>query len=192
MLASRECALAQVPADTPASGAAETWIGRLRTDDGASRVGHPLKARSSIHEKYFPCQLRRAVATMLHSCLRVPILASSTPDNDGIVIMAQAAQPRATDGAKGWTFLTNHAHVLLAIAREPTTRLRDVATAVGITERAAQAIVADLEAAGYLHRERVGRRNAYTINPTGAFRHPAEADHRIGELIDLFTDAPNP
>lgn len=129
---------------------------------------------------------------MLHSCLRVPILASSTPDNDGIVIMAQAAQPRATDGAKGWTFLTNHAHVLLAIAREPTTRLRDVATAVGITERAAQAIVADLEAAGYLHRKRVGRRNAYTINPTGAFRHPAEADHRIGELIDLFTDAPNP
>ncbi|WP_025618175.1 helix-turn-helix transcriptional regulator [Salinispora cortesiana] len=109
-----------------------------------------------------------------------------------MVIMAQAAQPRTADGTKGWTFLTNHAHVLLAIAREPTTRLRDVATAVGITERAAQAIVADLEAAGYLHRERVGRRNAYTVNPAGRFRHPAEADHRIGELIELFTDAPNP
>jgi predicted ArsR family transcriptional regulator len=86
-----------------------------------------------------------------------------------------------------WTFLTNHAHVLLAIAREPTARLRDVATSVGITERAAQAIVADLETAGYLHRERVGRRNAYTIDPSGRFRHPAEADHHIGELIALFT-----
>ena len=91
---------------------------------------------------------------------------------------------------KGWTFLTNHAHVLLALAREPTARLRDVATSVGITERAAQAIVADLEAAGYLERQRVGRRNAYTINAAGRFRHPAEADHRIGELIGLFTGTP--
>ncbi|WP_440073791.1 helix-turn-helix transcriptional regulator [Streptosporangium sp. OZ121] len=90
---------------------------------------------------------------------------------------------------KEWTFLTNHAHVLLAIAREPTARLRDVAEAVGITERAAQAIVADLEAAGYLHRERVGRRNEYTINPAGRFRHPAEADRRIGDLLALFTDS---
>ncbi|WP_018830965.1 helix-turn-helix transcriptional regulator [Salinispora tropica] len=109
-----------------------------------------------------------------------------------MVIMTPTAQPRTADGARGWTFLTNHAHVLLAIAREPTTRLRDVATAVGITERAAQAIVADLEAAGYLQRERVGRRNAYTVNPSGRFRHPAEADHRIGELIDLFAGTPNP
>jgi DNA-binding MarR family transcriptional regulator len=92
--------------------------------------------------------------------------------------------------ARGWTFLTNHAHVLLAIARDPTARLRDVAASVGITERAAQAIVADLEAAGYLHRERTGRRNRYTVNPAGRFRHPAEADHRIGELLDLFTGPP--
>jgi DNA-binding MarR family transcriptional regulator len=92
--------------------------------------------------------------------------------------------------AKDWTFLTNHAHVLLAIAREPTVRLRDVADAVGITERAAQAIVADLETAGYLQRERVGRRNQYTVNPAGRFRHPAEADHRIGDLLKLFTDSP--
>ena len=61
--------------------------------------------------------------------------------------------------------------------------------AVGITERAAQAIVADLEAAGYLQRERVGRRNQYTVNPAGRFRHPAEADHRIGDLLDLFTSS---
>ncbi|GAB7045242.1 helix-turn-helix transcriptional regulator [Catenuloplanes indicus] len=98
--------------------------------------------------------------------------------------------PSSTPASRGWTFLTNHAHVLLAIAREPTARLRDVAASVGITERAAQAIVADLEADGYLHRERVGRRNEYTINPAGRFRHPAEADHRVGELIALFTAAP--
>ncbi|WP_250003571.1 MarR family winged helix-turn-helix transcriptional regulator [Actinoplanes sp. M2I2] len=102
--------------------------------------------------------------------------------------MSPAAQPATTPATvRAWTFLTNHAHVLLAIAREPTARLRDVAASIGITERAAQAIVADLEAAGYLHRERVGRRNEYTINTAGRFRHPAEADHRIGELIDLFT-----
>lgn len=97
-------------------------------------------------------------------------------------------QPRPAPAAKEWTFLTNHAHVLLAIAREPTTRLRDVAASVGITERAAQAIVADLEAAGYLRRERVGRRNEYTVNPGGRFRHPSESDHSIGELLGLFVD----
>jgi DNA-binding MarR family transcriptional regulator len=103
--------------------------------------------------------------------------------------MSQAAQAEPARGTKEWTFLTNHAHVLLAIAREPTARLRDVAEAVGITERAAQAIVADLEAAGYLRRERVGRRNEYTVNPAGHFRHPAEADRRIGDLLALFTDS---
>jgi DNA-binding MarR family transcriptional regulator len=97
------------------------------------------------------------------------------------------AQPDSARTAREWTFLTNHAHVLLAIAREPTARLRDVADDVGITERAAQAIVADLEAAGYLQRERIGRRNQYTVNPAGRFRHPAEADHSIGELLNLFT-----
>ncbi|WP_430791845.1 helix-turn-helix transcriptional regulator [Actinoplanes sp. G11-F43] len=86
----------------------------------------------------------------------------------------------------GWTFLTNHAHVLLAISRDPTVRLRDVAEAVGITERATQAIVADLEAAGYLSHERVGRRNHYTVHPDGRFRHPAEAGRRIGDLLALF------
>jgi DNA-binding MarR family transcriptional regulator len=87
-----------------------------------------------------------------------------------------------------WTFLTNHAHVLLTIARNPTIRLRDVASAVGVTERAAQAIVADLEAAGYLSHTRVGRRNHYTVNPSGRFRHPAEADQEIGEFLAMFAD----
>ena len=98
-----------------------------------------------------------------------------------------AAPQRPESGVRGWTFLTNHAHVLLAVARDPTARLRDVADTIGITERAAQAIVADLEAAGYLTRERVGRRNHYTVNRAGHFRHPAEAQQRIGDLLDLFT-----
>ncbi len=108
-------------------------------------------------------------------------------DGDHVSLPAQAGPAH---GTKEWTFLTNHAHVLLAIARDPTARLRDVADAVGITERAAQSIVADLEAAGYLHRERIGRRNEYTINTAGRFRHPAEADHQIGDLIALFTSTP--
>ncbi|WP_222720871.1 helix-turn-helix transcriptional regulator [Actinomadura sp. HBU206391] len=86
-----------------------------------------------------------------------------------------------------WTFLTNHARVLLEIARDPRIRLRDMAARAGITERAAQAIVTDLEQAGYLTRVRVGRRNHYTIDSTRRFRHPAEADHRIEGLLNLFT-----
>lgn len=95
-----------------------------------------------------------------------------------------------TGGGRNWTFLTNHGHVLLAIARDPTARLRDVAAEVGVTERAAQAIVADLEAEGYLRRTRVGRRNEYTLNPAGRFRHPAEADRQVGDLLALFAEPP--
>ncbi|MEU5549329.1 MarR family winged helix-turn-helix transcriptional regulator [Micromonospora sp. NPDC047793] len=105
--------------------------------------------------------------------------------------MAGMATSDERESTRNWTFLTNHAHVLLAIARNPTARLRDVAGEVGVTERAAQAIVADLEAGGYLHRTRVGRRNEYTLNPAGRFRHPAEADRHIGDLLALFTDAPS-
>lgn len=95
-------------------------------------------------------------------------------------------EPGPTGAARGWTFLTNHGHVLLAIARDPTARLRDVAATVGVTERAVHAIVADLEAGGYLNRTRVGRRNHYTVNPGGRFRHPAEADRYIGDFLALF------
>jgi predicted ArsR family transcriptional regulator len=89
-----------------------------------------------------------------------------------------------------WTFLTNHAHVLLLLARHPDLRLREVAERVGITERSAQKIIAELAAAGYLTKTKTGRRNAYRVNPDLHFRHPAEADHRIGELLDLFHTAP--
>ncbi len=93
--------------------------------------------------------------------------------------------PRGAEKAR-WTFLTNHAHVLLAIARDPHVRLRDVALTVGITERAAQKIVADLVAAGYLTRARVGRRNNYTVVTGRHFRHPLNAGHDLDKLLDLL------
>lgn len=82
-----------------------------------------------------------------------------------------------------WTFLSNHAHVLLCLYRDPTARLRDVSAEVGITERAAQRIVSELEEEGYLVRERSGRRNAYTLDPDVPLRHPIEASHTVGELL---------
>ncbi len=84
-----------------------------------------------------------------------------------------------------WTFLTNHAHVLLCIAREPEVRMRDVATLVGITERAVQRIVSELEEAGYLERIRHGRRNRYEVRTSLPLRHPVEGHQRISGLIDF-------
>jgi hypothetical protein len=82
-----------------------------------------------------------------------------------------------------WTFLTNHAHVLVCIAQDPDARLRDVAGVVGITERATQRIVADLAEAGYLTRNRVGRRNSYEVHGELPLRHPAERSTAIGALL---------
>jgi len=89
-----------------------------------------------------------------------------------------------TDGS--WTFVTNHTQVLLCVARDPHMRLRDIAESIGITERAAQRILAELADAGYVDRARVGRRNVYTINRDIAMRHVAQDGHVIGELLDLL------
>ncbi len=97
------------------------------------------------------------------------------------------AAPRSTGGT--WTFLTNHAHVLLCVAAEPDARLRDVADAVGITERAVQHIVADLAAAGVLERTREGRRNRYTLHPEAPLRHPVEAHRHVADLVALAPPA---
>ena len=86
-----------------------------------------------------------------------------------------------------WTFLTNHSHTLLCIAEDPDVRLRDIAEQVGITERAAQRIVAELEDAGYLSHERVGRRNRYEVHPTLPLRHPLEDHLEIGALLRVLT-----
>jgi hypothetical protein len=88
---------------------------------------------------------------------------------------------------QGWTFLTNHAHILLCVAGDPGIRHRDLALRVGITERAAQRIVADLIEAGYLERTRQGRRNSYKLHPELPLRHPLDRDHIIGEVLNLLT-----
>ena len=85
-----------------------------------------------------------------------------------------------------WRFLSNHTQVLLCIHRDPSARFRDIAQTVGITERAAQRIVADLVESGYVESERVGRRNRYRVNTDMAMRHPAQDGHEVGELLKLL------
>lgn len=91
-----------------------------------------------------------------------------------------------------WTFLSNHAHVLVYLARDPDARMRDVAAAVGITERAVQQIVRDLVVQGYVHKEKVGRRNRYDVVRDATFRHQLEAELTLGEFLDLVVDAGGP
>lgn len=94
----------------------------------------------------------------------------------------------AEGGKKSWTFLTNHGHVLVYLARHPQARVRDVAAAVGITERAAVGILGDLVESGYVSKQREGRRNSYVVHTDAALRHPEESDHSVGEILEVFTD----
>jgi DNA-binding Lrp family transcriptional regulator len=87
-----------------------------------------------------------------------------------------------------WTFLSNHAHVLVCLALDPDARLRDVAASVGITERAVQKIVTDLEQAGIIVRERAGRRNRYSLRLEVPLRHPLESHKTVGVLLSLVLD----
>ena len=89
-----------------------------------------------------------------------------------------------------WTLLTSHGHVLVEIARNPHARIRDLGAAAGITERATAAIIADLEATGYVTRTRVGRRNQYAVNVDLGFRHTAQRDLRVGPFLALLTGMP--
>jgi DNA-binding MarR family transcriptional regulator len=89
---------------------------------------------------------------------------------------------------RNWTFLSNHAHVLVCLAMDPDARLRDVAQSVGITERAVQKIVSDLEVAGVLERERSGRRNSYRLNLEAPLRHALESHQTVGVLLSLVLD----
>ncbi len=103
-------------------------------------------------------------------------------------LRASAARTRGTAAEAvpaAWTFFSNHAHVLFCLAANPGMLLRDVAAQVGITERAVQRIVADLEAAGVLARVREGRRNRYKVDPRVSLRHPVEAHRNIGDLLAL-------
>ncbi|TQK42630.1 MarR family protein [Streptomyces sp. SLBN-118] len=94
--------------------------------------------------------------------------------------MEEAPAPRTT-----WTFLTSHARVLMAISRDPWIRVRDLAGRLGLTERTVQAVVSDLESAGYLSHTREGRRNRYHLIG-GRFRHPAEEQRDIAPLLEIF------
>lgn len=88
--------------------------------------------------------------------------------------------------APAWTFLTNHAHVLISLAGDPTLRIRDLAARVGITERAIQRIIADLEEGGYLTHEREGRRNLYRVRANRPLRHPIEAHQTVATLLQAL------
>ena len=90
--------------------------------------------------------------------------------------------------ARHWTFLSNHAHVLVCLAQDPDARLRDVALSVGITERAVQKIVSDLEEAGVIVRERAGRRNSYRLKLDVPLRHALESHKTVGTLLSLVLD----
>jgi DNA-binding transcriptional ArsR family regulator len=85
-----------------------------------------------------------------------------------------------------WTFLTSHASVLLEVAREPDATVREIAERAGLTERQAHRVLADLVEGGYLHRERVGRRNHYRVDHARPLRHPSVADRRVGELLEAL------
>lgn len=100
--------------------------------------------------------------------------------------VARAETQDRNDGPR-WTFLTNHAHVLIVLDSEPTLVLREVALRVGITERAVQRIVVDLEESGFLEITRVGRQNQYKVLKKQALRHPIEAHRSIGDLLRMIT-----
>ncbi len=85
--------------------------------------------------------------------------------------------------AKEWTFLSNHAHVLLCLRRDASVTMKEIAALVGVTERAVQRIIHELEAAGYLTRQREGRRNGYQLREDLPLRHPLEARHAVGVLL---------
>ncbi|WP_194911591.1 helix-turn-helix transcriptional regulator [Catenulispora rubra] len=91
------------------------------------------------------------------------------------------------DERRKWTLLTSHGHVLVEIARNPRARVRDISAVIGITERATQAIIADLERAGYVERVRMGRRTHYVIHPDNPFRHSAQGGLQVGPFLDLLT-----
>ena len=96
------------------------------------------------------------------------------------------ATPATRAKAAPWTFLTNHTHVLFCISRDPEVRMRDVAVAVGITERAVQRIVTELEEAGYLGRERDGRRNRYEVRASQPLRHSMEQHCEVAALLAVL------
>lgn len=100
-------------------------------------------------------------------------------------ILEQVAE-RAGETPPRWDFLTNHAHVLLCVSQDSGIRLRDIAAAVGITERSAHKVLSELVEEGYVLRERHGRRNRYKIKPELPLRHPLVQEREVGELLEVL------
>ena len=94
------------------------------------------------------------------------------------------------DETPRWSFLTNHAQVLLCIADDPEIRLREIGETVGITERAAHRIVVELVAAGYISRTREGRRNRYTVNSHLPLPDPLASEQKLGDLLAILAKDP--
>ena len=121
---------------------------------------------------------------------RVP---AQTEKNPGQQVSSNTYDVRVTliepkPDLPSWTFLTNHAHVMVALSRDPDLRQRDLSYVVGITPGAVQRILDDLEHAGYLRRQKVGRRNHYDIIERIPMRHPLEGQHTVGELLEMLHD----
>ena len=95
---------------------------------------------------------------------------------------------KADDSVSNWTFLTNHAHVILCLAKSSSMRIRDLAIEVGITERAVQRIIAELVEEGYLTKKKEGRRNSYDICTKCSLKHPIEGHRNIDDLIKMILD----
>jgi hypothetical protein len=102
------------------------------------------------------------------------------------IVSSNDGQEPGAGSLPRWDFLTNHAHVLLCVAQDPGIRLRDLADAVGITERAAHRIISELVEDGYVQRERIGRRNRYKIEPALPLPHPLVQERQVGELVKML------
>ncbi len=102
----------------------------------------------------------------------------------------QAEKPQAKHLRSNgrWTFFSNHAHVLIVLNSSPELVLREVALQVGITERAVQRIIQELEDSGFIIRKKVGRQNRYKVLKSERLRHPIEAHRKIGDLLKLFSE----
>lgn len=94
--------------------------------------------------------------------------------------------PQSAQAAPSWDFLTNHAHVLVCVARDPGIRLREIAAVVGITERAAHRILSELVDEGYVVRERQGRRNRYQVRANLPLPHPLSGESEVGDLLEVL------
>ena len=94
-----------------------------------------------------------------------------------------SSEPLKLNGFSGWTFLTNHTHIIVCLLRDPMTTVRSLAMQVGITERSVQRILSDLEESGVITRSREGRRNRYDIDLDFRLRHPLESDHTLEDLV---------